>query len=679
MTQNDQNLYILRYSLSPEPIDARPQRLEELLRFCGEARIDEVMFFIMPEEYNRGQYDPEDYRPWLDFAVEAKELVENTGCDVSLNPWITLLHASRGRRSKQLKYRRLVSDTGAASPAVACPLCPQWRKIFINSFTDFAMAGFKTIWVEDDFRFHNHDEGWGGCFCEQHIRVLRQRGAVAKNREELIRNMNTAGVVHPDRLVWMDLNGDTYIDMAKDLRRAMDAVDPAIRLGLMCSFVSAHNMEGRNWHGLLDAMGGAERTPVRPHGASYSEACRESFMFSPGNLSATLDSLVPGTRTFFELENWPFSRFSKSNQLMAAHMALAIDGQCDGLTLDVLSFSGNGGNSETLMERTLADNRDKLLCLRDLVKDSEPVGITSIIPSQTTRCAPGSGEANVAKLPTSHYSWFIFLQAYGYPCRHIADMKKNIDTNGNNTYALAGASVWGLTDELLEKLLRESTLLLDAAAVDIIHQRGFGELVGVKAIQWYRHVDRPFSIEQALNTSAGHIPERSSVNNVPDDWKLATFKINENAEGKTEILDCYLKSLGIGSYLYRNASGGKGLVLPLTLPISELLYDLTKKRWLDRFLGQLYDSAVMPFLTDSAWVYITARQKADCRTIFLVNGTYETCEVLSIQLPGDWAKLDWSVHLHGRGKGGSIEIGTDSLMTVRTEFVGADWLLLVGR
>ena len=100
MTKHEQNLYIIRYSLPPEPIDARPRRLEELLRFCGEAKIDEVMFFLMPEEYNRGQWDPKDYRPWLDFAVEAKELVEKAGCEVSLNPWTTLLHASRGRRSR---------------------------------------------------------------------------------------------------------------------------------------------------------------------------------------------------------------------------------------------------------------------------------------------------------------------------------------------------------------------------------------------------------------------------------------------------------------------------------------------------------------------------------------------------------------------------------------------------
>ena len=53
MSKQDENLYIIRYSLPPEPSDSRARRLEELLRFCGEAKIDEVMFFLMPEEYNR--------------------------------------------------------------------------------------------------------------------------------------------------------------------------------------------------------------------------------------------------------------------------------------------------------------------------------------------------------------------------------------------------------------------------------------------------------------------------------------------------------------------------------------------------------------------------------------------------------------------------------------------------
>ena len=679
MSNQDENLYIIRYSLPPEPTDARPRRLEELLRFCGEAKIDEVMFFLMPEEYNRGQWDPKDYRPWLDFAVQAKELVEKAGCDVSLNPWITLLHCSRGRRSEHLKYRRLVSDTGEEATAVACHLCPDWQKIFLNSFTDFAKAGFKTIWVEDDFRFHNHDHGWGGCFCDEHIRILRQRGAVAKNRQELIQNMNASDVVHPDRLIWMDLNSETYTNMASDLRAAMDAVDPTIQLGLMCSYIPTHSQEGRDWHGLLKALGGPELAPVRPHGAAYHEVCREQFMISLCNLSATQDVLIPGTRMFFELETGPMSRFSKSNQLAAANMAIAMEGQCNGLTLDVLSFIGNGGASEPLMEKTLAKNRKKLLTIRELVRDTEPVGITIMIPEDVTRFAPGTGKADMMKLPKSNYGWYFFLEAYGYPCQCIADMKKDIDTSGNKTYALAGEAVWGLSDELLEKLLSEGTLLLDAPAAGIIHQRGFGKLIGVNEMQWYRHMDWPFSIEQALNTPSGHVPERSGVNFVPEDWRLATFELNDCGEGKTEILDCYLKSLGIGTFLYRNASGGKGLVSPLSLPVHEMIYDWTKKRWLDRFLGQLYNSVPMPFLTDSAWVYITARQKADCRTIFLANGTYEIPESISIQLPADWTKLDWSILLHGREKDGSVEIDTNGLMRMRTEFVGADWLMLVGR
>ena len=87
--------------------------------------------------------------------------------------------------------------------------------------------GFKTLWIEDDFRFHNHSGyGWGGCFCEEHLRILRERGITAKSREELIANLNAKGLVHPDRKIWQTLNAETYIDLAKKMRIRMDAVRP---------------------------------------------------------------------------------------------------------------------------------------------------------------------------------------------------------------------------------------------------------------------------------------------------------------------------------------------------------------------------------------------------------------------------------------------------------------------
>ena len=677
MTAPQDNLYIIRYSLPPEPEAARPERLRRLLEFCAQGAIDEVMFFLMPEEYNRGQYDPADYRPWLDFAVQARSLVEQTGCATSLNPWLTLLHCSRGRRSRQLHYRRMVSDTGVPSPSVACPLCPQWWDIFRRTYIDFARAGFQTIWIEDDFRFHNHDAGWGGCFCDEHLRTLRTLGITARDRTELIRNLNAPGSVHPGRLIWMNLNRDTYIDLARRLRQAMDEIDPAIKLGLMCSGIPTHALEGRAWPDLLQALGGPDRAPVRPSGAAYREACRADFVMPAANLSSTIDVLLPGTKAFFEIENAPMSRFAKSNQLTAAQMAFALDGQCQGLTLDVLSFLGGGSDTEPLMAPTLAQQRTKLLRLRQLVTNSEPVAIKALIPTETARRAPGTGPADPRALPTANHDWFCYLQPFGYPCTNIADTTR-LQFDGPGTYALSGPAPWGLSDDQLHQLLSSATVLLDPAAAHVIKQRGLAQLIGLNHITWRRHTDHPFSIEQALDTQPADVPQRSGLNFVDDDWSLATFDLTAAGQPQTEILDCYLNSLGVGTYLYQNPAGGRGLVLPTSLPLPDTLFDWTRKRWLDRFLHQLHGPAQTPYLIDAAWIYLSARTTARHKTIFLINTTFETCPRLTIQLPPDWAQLDWSLALHGRDLPATITVDPDHTLTFQGEFVGADWMLLIG-
>jgi len=672
-------MYILRYSLPPEPTEARPRRLSLLEQFCDDARIDEVMFFLLPEVYNRGQWRRDDYLPWLEFAVEAKQRLEARGLQTSLNPWHTLLHVDRGRRSEDLTYRRMVLDTGQTCLSVACPLCPQWRRLFYQAFRDFAEAGFKVIWVEDDFRFHNHNPGaWGGCFCDEHLRVLKERGMQAADRQQLIRNLNARGQVHPDRLIWMELMRDTTIDVIAGLRREMDRIDPQIKLGLMTSVVAQHCLEGRDWRRLIDALGGPQRAPIRPHSAPYHEASRHGFVEYLGNLSMTLDVLPEGARTFFELENAPMSRFSKSQQHTSAQMAFAIEGGCDGVTLDVLDFLGTGPASEPMMAATLAADKPRLLRLRGLMGDTQPVGIEAVLPTNTVEAAPGAGVDRIDAIPNIHYGWFNYLQACGYPCRNRGQVEA---VDPEKVYALAGPPVWALQTPLLEEMLGKATVLLDAQAAQVILNRGLGELIALRDMRLYTQDVVQFSFEQAVEPYGDDVPQRAGVNMVEDvpGYQVATFDTTDRAEVKTELFDCYHNCVGKGSYLYRNPQGGGGVVTSTTLPLPDRLFNWCRKRWIDQWLRAARDPVPVPYLVDSPWVYIAAGSGDALRTIFLMNATFETYETLRIALPPEWAKLDWSVELHGRDRQGTAAVEDSSHLIINTQFVGSDWLLLVGR
>lgn len=689
MNAPDAPMYILRYPLPPEPAGRETARLERLARFCETARIDEVMFFILPEEYNRGQYRPADYRPWLELAARGKAMAEAAGLRTSLNPWHTLLHLDRGRTSPDLAYRRMVLDTGYECLSVACPLCEQWRALYLQAFTDFARAGFKTIWVEDDFRFHNHNypKGWGGCFCAEHLAELRRRGAQAATREQLLANLNAPGRVHPDRQVWMDLNRDTYNELAALTRAAMDTIDPAIRLGLMTSHMRQHTLEGRDWPGLIAALGGPERAPVRPHACTYQESARLEVIELLGNLSHTLDALPGGTQSWIEIENAPMSIFAKSQQQTAMQMAFAVDGGCVGLTLDVLDFIGSGPASEPRMAATLAGQKDKLLPLRELTVGSEPLAIASIQPTTTTRLAPGSGEARLQALPTVNHGWATCLAAFGYPAVHRAAPGA---IGPEKIFALAGPAVWAIPREQLEAMLARAVCLLDPLAVKIISHRGLGGLIGSPALSWLERDQSDFSIEQWHEPDAEGLPERASVNWPQNDFRLACYALPEapgasgsaptRASMRTTILDASLTPLGVGSFIYHNVSGGRGLAVPTLMPMPQEFYCWQRRHWLARMLGELAAPLAVPCALDSAWVYLSARRAEGRATLFLANTIFEVYESLPLQLPPELAQMQWSVALHGRDLPGQIELDAASgQLRLTTTLAGNDWVLLEGR
>ena len=76
---------------------------------------------------------------------------------------------------------------------------------------------------------------------------------------------------------------------------------------------------------------------------------------------------------------------------MRMQMAAVTDAKCDGITLDVLDFLGNGPDCEPDMAPALAGVKDKLLQMRKLVKDKSPIGVQAILPVDTTYHAPGKG------------------------------------------------------------------------------------------------------------------------------------------------------------------------------------------------------------------------------------------------------------------------------------------------
>ena len=118
--------YMLRLCLQPG--FHTETKLQEAIDFCLDAKIDDVIFFISVEELSKGFLTKEETLPWIEMISAAKPILAQHGITTSINPWMTLGHADRGRIIKpDLNFHHMVDRNGYEATGQACPLCPEWR------------------------------------------------------------------------------------------------------------------------------------------------------------------------------------------------------------------------------------------------------------------------------------------------------------------------------------------------------------------------------------------------------------------------------------------------------------------------------------------------------------------------------------------------------------------------
>ena len=116
-TMNTGFRYILRCCIQPGNHEG--QRVANLLRFCKTARIDDVAFHCSCEDLNQGHLPVEQTAEWVRLMGRVKPMLAEMGITTSINPWITFLHADRGRRLHPGQNFRLMMDyTGRQARAI---------------------------------------------------------------------------------------------------------------------------------------------------------------------------------------------------------------------------------------------------------------------------------------------------------------------------------------------------------------------------------------------------------------------------------------------------------------------------------------------------------------------------------------------------------------------------------
>lgn len=466
-----------------EPGFHEEQRIEAVKEYCLKYSFQNVMLFINNEERNLGHMTIAEAEPIVAAMKRAKAVFERAGISVSLNPWITIGHLDRGRTLKEGQNFGLMRDkNGKETQMVACPLSTEWRA-YIKEFYSYLLKELKpeVIWIEDDFRLHNHDPlEWGGCFCDEHIARYNAKLPQKLTRDEFVKELLRPGEPTAARKAWLDVSRETMSDLAEFIGNFVKDTAPETRVGLMSSNVIQHALEARDWRDVTEKIRAGKEYINRIHLPCYMEMCAKEYYYYFNQTSMAVRTFLPeNTLIYPELENGAFSPFAKSARFLKYQLESALPLCTNGMTYDIFDFTGNGvvpcyGYGETVRDLTpyfqaVCDEKIAFSSLKGVVV---PVSEKS---AYCTRTTVGKG---IMECAPSEYWIGAFLGSAGISYRYSAEQSFE-----NQLVALCGQVLRTMSTEQIERLFADNKVILDGEAAATLFDMGLGRLCGIRSLE----------------------------------------------------------------------------------------------------------------------------------------------------------------------------------------------------
>ncbi len=489
----------LRIVVCPDEFEA--ERIESIKDYCLKYGFENVMMFINSEAYFVGHITREEARPWIETIIRAKRIFEKNGITVSLNPWIELGHNARGRKLKAgQNFTTMVDMYGNRSELVVCPLCENWREYFEDIYTYFLQSiEPEVVWIEDDFRLHNHDENmqYGGCFCEKHIAALNGMSGTEYTRDELRQKIFAPEPLR-ERQTWLELNRKIMRELSEFIGGIVRKASPKTKVGFMSSRPDMHCTEGRDWKGICNAFAPSGKSIHRIHLPCYRERPTQEYYYDFNTVSIGVRSFLPDDAEIYpEIEYSSFSSFFKSGRFMRFQVESAIPLCLSGMTYDIFDFTGNGAIEAFGLGEQVKEIMPYVQAVSELhIPFADRVGV--IVPIDENTCRNRRTDGSWQDLVPNDFSPAGYLNVLGVTCR--MDTAKRYHCQ---TVVLFGETVNNFADDELVALFADNFVVLDGGAVLELLRRGLGNLACISDAEVLPADKGLHTYEQAREEIAG--------------------------------------------------------------------------------------------------------------------------------------------------------------------------------
>lgn len=580
------------------------ETIAETIGFCLQNRIGEIVWKVDAEDFNHGFTCVERQQAYVEALGQAQEEQKKHGIVFSINPWLTLCHADRNRYpdAPPEGFSWRVMSNGKVARERACPLSPGWKKWFLDEFKRYAGLKPARLWVEDDFKTFCETSLELGCFCPEHLQAFGWRDS----RESLAEAIkHDAGV----RKEWLDFTGKIMVERCRELEVAVHEISPNTQLGFMCSW----STDGRWWKEATEALSGDLEPLSRSSLAPYSEVNPMDFLPDSFDILKEISSLPENCHNCPELENSPYTEFSKSAALSRLQILNAFFLGSSSITMNLFDMVGTPIPRRNLLGRMLRNLYPYLETVRSLspvYSSAERQGVVLPYDPNYWDCEPCYGTyfdgAEFARI----------LQGAGIP----------VVMNGKGSVtALTGESVRAIPDEKIKKIL-SGGVLLDGRAAAVLSERGYSNFTGVQVqerLTWHE-IQLSAERDECLLNSGREEFLYATLSFVPRS-DCAVWKLEPQTDVRqlTVLLDRNFCEVLPGVCYFENALGGKVAVLPFELTGGELprFMNYTRAAQFRKLYSILSNNAPALIVEGGAWMMPIRWDLSDCTIVGTINFT----------------------------------------------------------
>ena len=622
--------YIFRFCCDPGFNDA--EEIEALDRYVDEADIDDVAIFANVEEINTGHMSFEEQDVFLAMMEQVRQSMARKGITISINHWHSVMHADLGKKfAPDQNFRPMVDIKGNKADLCVCPLCENWQNYIGKIYARYAEKLDPSIlWVEDDFRLHNHDPlVWGGCFCDEHMKIYSERAGKELTREEFLAGVLQPGEPHPYRKIWLDVARETMLSAARAIGSAVREVSDGPKVGLMSSVPYVHSAEGRDWHAILNTLANGQVPVNRIHLPGYQETVPYTYLNNLNMVSMMNRAMIPAnTEVYPELENFPFSLFSKSRRFTRFQLLSGLPLDLAGITIDLYDLNGNGIVFEDGYQHMLKEVKPYLNDLTRMgVFKGQRKGVQVLYsPKASYHLHTTNGESMEELYPQECF-WAGLLPSMGVPfayCDHIPE---------NEIVAVSGQALRNFSRDEVCALFEKNFVILTGDATETLIDLGLGHLAGIESAKWVKQDNGTYAFEQVTNgkTYRARKNARASAIVVCSDVLDVTYAADAEVNEYSAMFDSFRQRRLPCQCVVNN----KVLIYPFGhfgapghIPVM-LLNTLRQEILQDVLLNA---NAQFPMVLGNPYLQPHYLSCADGEYLYLVNGSSDAVE--SVRLTG---------------------------------------------